>query len=253
MKPHRVFVQVTDRCDAGCAHCGFDCRPTGSGRVDPERVAAFLDDFADRFGPPTHLALTGGEPMQEPGLTCRLARLAAQRGIVVRLVTNAAWAESSQMAAKGIATLAASGVAGLWVSAGVFTDRAIGQAGTRNLMDAARSAHMPAFLNFTYFRPLAAGMRGKGRIEVDARIGADRETARIHAEWARRLPDGCHGWARIWDAGRARALIRGLGRGLASEVLNGIRRAEGEKDGLEDLMGFGCDGRILAGERALFR
>lgn len=248
LPPRRVFVQVTDRCEAACGHCGFDCQPSNKGELSSALMHAFLDAFTRHWGSPSHLALTGGEPMLLPERCLEIAKQVSGQGTLVRLVTSGSWARDEHGANKGLMALRDAGVCGLWLSAGHFIWRNVDEGHTRRVVRAAARAGVPSYLNFTYLRPRKLGMRGKGQVPVDDRISADLETAAAHRRWAAQLPEGCHGWARIWDEGRAQSVIGGLGRELAPLIRMelGKARASG-KGALDDLVGLGLDGKVFCG------
>lgn len=250
LPPRRVFVQITDRCEAACGHCGFDCQPDNKGELSSTLLYAFLDSFTRRWGQPSHLALTGGEPMLLPERCLEIAKQVSGRGTLVRLVTSGSWARDEHGANKGLVALRDAGVCGLWLSAGHFIWRNVDEGHTRRVVRAAARACVPSYLNFTYLRPRKLGMRGKGRVPVDDRISADVETAAAHRRWAELLPEGGHGWARIWDEGRAQSVIGGLGSELARLIRMelGKARASG-KGGLDDLLGLGLDGSVFCGHQ----
>ena len=243
----RVYAQVTDVCDAGCAHCGFACGAKGQGLLAVADLEAFLDDLESQGLRVSHLALTGGEPMLFPDRVFALAERVRARDISLRLITNASWAKSSTEAGRLVDRLREAGVSGLWIGAGHFHDAGIPPERTTWAVDAALRAGMACHLNHVYLHPMSAGMRGKGFCEVDKRIEADMRTAVAQARWAAQADDLLsHGWARLWDKGRASRLIDELGPGLAAELRSDLARASREAP-LPTLRGLTWDGRSFEG------
>lgn len=244
----RAYAQVTDACDAGCAHCGFACDAKGRGLLSVADLDAFLDDLESQGLRVSHLALTGGEPMLFPDRVFALAERVRARDINLRLITNASWAKSATEAHRQVERLQQAGVSGLWVGAGYFHDAGIPAECTTWAVDAALGAGMACYLNYVYLHPLSAGMRGKGLCDVDGRIEADMRTGEAQAGWAAQADDLLsHGWARLWDRGRASALIDDLGPELAAELRCNLAQASREAP-LPPLLGLTWDGRSFEGE-----
>ena len=61
-----LFVELTDRCNLACMHCGSGCG--GGGRfIDTETLLRALNETAEDFEPRTvMICLTGGEPLLHP-------------------------------------------------------------------------------------------------------------------------------------------------------------------------------------------
>ncbi len=65
-----LFVEITQRCNLACLHCGSDCsaRPR-TGELDTDAWVAFFDGLGDRIDrTQVVLVITGGEPLCAPGL-----------------------------------------------------------------------------------------------------------------------------------------------------------------------------------------
>ncbi|MBW2704401.1 MAG: radical SAM protein [Deltaproteobacteria bacterium] len=244
----RVYAQVTDACDAGCAHCGFSCETKGRGLLAVAKLEVFLDDLASQGLRVSHLALTGGEPMLFPDRVFALAERVHARGIRMRLITNASWAKSSKEADRLVDRLRQAGVSGLWIGTGHFHDARIPAQRTTWAVDAALGVGMACHLNHVYLHPLSPGMRGKGLCWVDGRIEADMRTGEAQEGWAAQADDLLsHGWARLWDRGRASALIDELGPELSVELRRDLTQAN-RGDPLPPMRGLAWDGRPFEGE-----
>ncbi|MBN2494420.1 MAG: radical SAM protein [Deltaproteobacteria bacterium] len=243
----RLYVQVTEQCDLACRHCGFDCRPGDAEPIRPETLAGFLGSLPRA---PSHVALTGGEPMLDVGRVLELTRLARARGAVVRLITNAGWARGARETEQLVRALGRAGIRGLWISAGLYHDEQSPFNNSLNLLRAARRIGIACHLNYVYLWPQQAGMRGKGLPAVDARVGDDVRTLALQRQQvsvAVGQPGAgglSSGWSRMWDRGRARKLIDALGAELAAGVRADLLEAE-RAQGPSDLVGLGKDGRLL--------
>jgi radical SAM protein with 4Fe4S-binding SPASM domain len=76
-----LFVEITQRCNLACLHCGSDCgaqaRPD---ELAPEEWVRFLDGLPDRLDTSRLcVVVTGGEPLCAPGLDEILRALARNR------------------------------------------------------------------------------------------------------------------------------------------------------------------------------
>jgi len=192
--------------------------------------------------------------MLYPGLTRRLIQSMANLGAVVRLLTNASWATSRKTAVREIDKLSAAGLGGFWISAGAFHNEHVPQEYTNHLVSAAEELGTPYYLNFTYIHPLEEAVRSRGIPRIDAAIGDDAHTLTLHKRFADSHPEGTHGWARVWDIGRATELIDALGENRADRVRSDLARAvEKGEGGLLDLVGLGLDQSVFFRETTLGR
>lgn len=222
--------------------------------MDPTLAAGFLDAFSGRWGTPERLGLTGGEPLLYPGLTEKLIRLCAGRGILVRLLTNASWAQERGATLRRVERLRRAGLSGFWISAGSFHQEWIPFSSVLCLVQVSSNLGIPCYVNFAYLHPRADGVRGRGIPGISQDLSADRETRSIHERFADLNPTGTHGWARVWDIGRGKALLDGLGEpeaGLARADL--ARAVEKGKGDLVDLVGLGLDSSVFFRETVIGR
>lgn len=86
-----LFLEITQRCNLACLHCGSDCGRTReeSGALTTAEWTAFADTLAARFPKRRDLmcVVTGGEPLCHPDLPAILGRIAGH-GFPIGLVTN---------------------------------------------------------------------------------------------------------------------------------------------------------------------
>lgn len=93
LPPFRVGLLVTERCDAGCAHCWFDCKPEYGDTVSLYDAQNYID-AASKIPSVEWISFTGGEPMLFPTLVERLVEYASGLGLKTELVTSCLWAET---------------------------------------------------------------------------------------------------------------------------------------------------------------
>ena len=93
-----LFLEITQRCNLACRHCGSDCGSHGRpDELGPEEWVALLDRLAgalDRRR--VVLVITGGEPLCAPGLEPILAAV-ARHGFAWGMVSNG-WALDREVA-----------------------------------------------------------------------------------------------------------------------------------------------------------
>jgi MoaA/NifB/PqqE/SkfB family radical SAM enzyme len=82
---------LTERCDAACAHCWFDCSQDREATMSRYDAQDYIDK-ASRLQSIEWVSLTGGEPMLQPSLVEGLVAYASGRGLKTELITNCNWA-----------------------------------------------------------------------------------------------------------------------------------------------------------------
>lgn len=107
-----LFVEVTQRCNLRCRHCGSDCgREPRENELSTEEWLALFDRVAQSFDRERLLVVvTGGEPLCHPDLDRLLERLAA-RQLTWGIVTN-----GQLLNERNVARLIARGVNNLTIS-----------------------------------------------------------------------------------------------------------------------------------------
>lgn len=104
-----LFVEITQRCNLSCLHCGSDCSANpGAGELSVDEWVAFLDTLGSRLDrTQVVLVITGGEPLCAPGLPRILEALDRNR-LAFGMVSNG-WALDQAMldslAGKGLQSL----------------------------------------------------------------------------------------------------------------------------------------------------
>jgi len=96
-----LFVELTQRCNLACRHCGSDCTSAADGpQLSPGVILTTLAEIRHRLRPRRlTVALTGGEPLCYPHLFA-LGRASSTSGSRGGLVTNGwAWDEYAVEAA----------------------------------------------------------------------------------------------------------------------------------------------------------
>lgn len=82
---------LTNKCNASCKHCGFDCGPDGEKTME-EKDAIYFIETAYKFSHIRSLCFTGGEPFLYYDKVVNIMSYAAELGLVSEIVTNSFWA-----------------------------------------------------------------------------------------------------------------------------------------------------------------
>ena len=117
--PFRVGLILTEKCDASCAHCWFDCGPDNVAVMSRYEAQSYIDE-ASKLSSIEWISLTGGEPMLYPTLVEGLVSYASRRNLRTELVTNCNWATSPEKALDTIQRLKDVGLNILNISADDF-------------------------------------------------------------------------------------------------------------------------------------
>lgn len=73
-----LFVELTDRCNLNCLHCGSRCEQSRGTFLDTGLLLRTLDEVAQDFAPRSvMICLTGGEPLLHPGFDSIVNRINA--------------------------------------------------------------------------------------------------------------------------------------------------------------------------------
>jgi hypothetical protein len=117
--PFRVGLLITERCDAGCAHCWFDCVPENGVTMRRNDAQDYIDK-ASRLPSIEWISITGGEPMLHPSLVEGLIAYASGHGLKTELVTNCSWATTHDKSIGTLKRLRDAGLDALNISADDF-------------------------------------------------------------------------------------------------------------------------------------
>jgi hypothetical protein len=120
--PRQVVVQITDRCNASCAHCSMRARVSRERSTMPVDTALSVIDHAARSGVRA-ISFTGGEPLLDLRQLTRYVRFARESGIrSTRTGTNGfmfASSDSRHVAAEAgrlADNLLTAGLRNFWIS-----------------------------------------------------------------------------------------------------------------------------------------
>jgi pyruvate-formate lyase-activating enzyme len=187
---HRnLTLMLTYRCNAQCAECGTFSSPHDKNDITLETAISSID-WAKECGL-SQVIFTGGEPSLRWDDLVSCLRHATQLGMTTRLVSNAQWAKTPELAAAGMKQLIDAGLKEINYSTGDEHVRFIPLEHVLNAVQASVTAGMNTALMFE--------LRAKSRIdeqELLARIAAlapkeqmDRHFTFIRSPWMPIRPD----------------------------------------------------------------
>jgi organic radical activating enzyme len=134
-----LLVSITEKCHAGCAHCGFHGSPR-SQDSDPAEVGNWVEQ-ACRYGVPI-IIFTGGEPFERIDALASGVAAAAKNGGQAAVFTSSIWAHSAQVAFTTLKAL--TGLQHLYLSSDRFHQKRIPYERVHHVIDAALKLAIPA-------------------------------------------------------------------------------------------------------------
>jgi hypothetical protein len=110
---------ITEKCDAACAHCWFDCDLTRGVTMSQYDAQNYVDKVL-RIPSIEWISLTGGEPMLHANLVEDVVAYASDHGLKTELVTNCSWAATPKKAFDLLRRLSDAGLTVLNISVDDF-------------------------------------------------------------------------------------------------------------------------------------
>jgi MoaA/NifB/PqqE/SkfB family radical SAM enzyme len=96
--PSIIGFIVTNKCTAACKDCCFGCNPNKKDRLYLDEMKHYINQALDAYSTIKTLVLTGGECFTIGRDLDRIIQYGAEKGLVVRVVTNGYWAKSFKKA-----------------------------------------------------------------------------------------------------------------------------------------------------------
>lgn len=106
--PHTVTLMTTNRCTANCHTCGVGASPVRTSRLSLEKMCRYIDEAAE-LGVRL-IVFSGGEPFLLGDALDSAVRYAALTGLLTRIVSNAFWATSKEIALERLGKLKRAGL-----------------------------------------------------------------------------------------------------------------------------------------------
>jgi hypothetical protein len=125
LHPRDIGLILGYRCQAGCAHCLYNCGPGWHDWMRVEDVTAALSHAKQVWGQGFQVHLTGGEPFLNFPLLLQATRIAVDLDIPAYVETNAAWCRDPDQANDRFRQLRLAGLAAVLISVSPFHQAAI--------------------------------------------------------------------------------------------------------------------------------
>lgn len=116
--PSVISFVTTNKCTAACKDCCFGCNPHKNDRLSLDDMKNYIDQSLEAYSTIKVLVLTGGECFTLGNDLDNIIKYGADKGLVVRVVTNAYWAKSFKKAYKRLKELSELGLKEVNVSTG---------------------------------------------------------------------------------------------------------------------------------------
>lgn len=101
MKPDALCFVVTYKCNIRCSHCCVESGPEVEGPVlTADAMISVVESFQGATSGLHRVSFTGGEPTLYPDEILPVIRYSSDRSMETRVVTNAAWAATAEVAAR---------------------------------------------------------------------------------------------------------------------------------------------------------
>lgn len=111
LRPTTISLLTTYQCTASCKNCCFKCNPSIKARLSIEQMKSYVNQCLSFYEDSIKvLVLTGGECLLIEKDLKEIISYAANRGLIVRIVTNGYWATTLQKAEKTIIELKSAGL-----------------------------------------------------------------------------------------------------------------------------------------------
>ena len=117
MKPFRIGLLITDKCNIECAHCWFG--PSGKTSMSLQEAVGYINQ-AYEIPSVEWFSFTGGEPFLMPNMLGVLVRYAACKGFKTECVTNCFWSDTPKKARETLEPLVEAGLDTINLSCGDF-------------------------------------------------------------------------------------------------------------------------------------
>jgi MoaA/NifB/PqqE/SkfB family radical SAM enzyme len=97
LTPHQITIMTTSECNARCAHCSVSSGPDRQDALTASDIIAAIDAITS-YAPLRLVVFAGGEPtLLGEDLLDAIAHVDS-KGIATRIVSNASWATTEELA-----------------------------------------------------------------------------------------------------------------------------------------------------------
>lgn len=150
-QPQSVGINLTQNCNAKCAHCCVESSPRATANLDDDRVDQIITELIAH--PDVHeVGFTGGEPFLRKNRFLELARRVTEAGMSATVTSNAFWAISPKSAENVFRELHEVGVTSLTISFDDFHAPYVATKRIKYALDAAAKSPVSTILNMCVSR-----------------------------------------------------------------------------------------------------
>lgn len=110
-----IGIQMTNKCNLTCRHCGADSSPQGKGGPSIEWICELINAISDKTNINT-LMITGGEPFLRYNDLLRMTEKGTKSNLKIEVVTNGYWGKNTKLAQSNINELTEAGLYQLTIS-----------------------------------------------------------------------------------------------------------------------------------------
>ncbi|GHT78840.1 hypothetical protein AGMMS50262_21900 [Bacteroidia bacterium] len=118
ISPTTISFITTNKCSAACKNCCYGCSPQKKDRLSLGEMKDYIDQALDVYSTIKLLVLTGGECFTLGKDLNSIIKYGGERGLKVRVVTNAYWATTFEKAYSRLKGLVEVGLSELNISTG---------------------------------------------------------------------------------------------------------------------------------------
>ena len=148
----RVVFLLTDRCNAACPVCCFQCNPGNHFVMDLETIKRYMREGAE-LGTVRKFSFSGGEPFLYPELLKEAVRYGKETfGIPSGVVSNGFWAENYEEGDRLIGELKACGLKSMKLSADPYHQAFVPASAVKNAVRILRRHQIEGFLTIMEVR-----------------------------------------------------------------------------------------------------
>jgi MoaA/NifB/PqqE/SkfB family radical SAM enzyme len=130
--PGTLTIITTYKCNAACAECCFECRPTLTARLSRQEIIERIDQAFEAYPALRMVVFTGGECFLLGDDLYAAIGHAASLGLMTRCVTNGFWGKSAQSAKRVVRRLVDSKISEINISTGLEHQQWVSQAAVVN-------------------------------------------------------------------------------------------------------------------------
>lgn len=152
-EPRLLVISPTHKCTASCENCCIGCTPKITQVMDYDTIVRHIDEAFESFPNIGCVVFTGGECTLLGADLDRAIQYAAKHNVIVRIVTNAHWATTYDIAKKRIKRFIDAGLVEINFSTGDNHQQFIKFENIKNAIKASYDLHLKTIVVSTEIHP----------------------------------------------------------------------------------------------------